>query len=121
MTMVDFPETSLESPVMIALVSDEPPDSISLVKIPCWYISSLLNPSILDPILDGMVYGFTGPNAQNLAAVHVPASAFEMTMAYNMLDNAATVWAGLEALLVDQTFHPYMNMGTPNMSSSSCR
>ena len=50
--------TLLESPVMIALVSDEAPDSISLVKNPRRYISSLLHPSVMD----GMVYGFTGPN-----------------------------------------------------------
>ena len=51
--------TSLESPVMMALVSDEAPDSISLVKNPHQYIGSLLNPSVLD----GMVYGFMGPDA----------------------------------------------------------
>ena len=93
--LVDPPETllmklertSLESPVMIALMSDEAPDSISLVKNPCRYISSLLNPSVLD----GLVYGFTGPNARNLAAVYVPASAFETTAAYNVLDDPTTV------------------------------
>ena len=51
--------TSLELPVMVALVLDEAPDSISLVKNPCRYIGSLLNPSVLD----GLVYGFTGPHA----------------------------------------------------------
>ena len=93
--LVDPPETllmklertSLESPVMIALVSNEAPDSISWVKNPRQYISSLLNPSVLD----GLVYGFTGPDAWNLAAVHVPASAFETTAAYNVLDDPATV------------------------------
>ena len=72
---------------MIGLVSDEAPDSISLVKNPRWYIGSLLNSSVLD----GLVYGFTGPNAQNLMAVHVLALAFKMTAAYNVLDNPATV------------------------------
>ena len=28
---------------------------------------------------------------------------------------------GLEALPADQTFHPYVNVGMPNMSNSSCR
>ena len=79
--------TSLESPVMIALVSDEAPDSISLVKNPHWYIRSLLNPSVLD----SMVYGCMGPDAQNLAAVNVLALAFEMTAAYNVLDDPVTV------------------------------
>ena len=79
--------TSLESPVMIALVSDEAPDSISLVKNPRRYIGSLLNPSVLD----GLLYGFAGPNAQSLAVVYVLASAFETTAAYNVLDDPATM------------------------------
>ena len=108
---------SLESPVMVALVLDEALDSISLVKNPCWYIGSLLNPLVLD----GLVYGFTGPDARNLAAVHVLALAFETTATYNVLDDPATVRAGLKALLADQTFHPNVNVGTPNMSNSSCR
>ena len=108
--------TSLESPVMLSLVPDEAPDSISLIKSPRRYVGSLLNPLVLD----GLVYGFTGPDARNLAAVHVPASAFETSAAYNVLDDPATVRAGLEALPVDQTFHPYVNVGMPNMSNSSC-
>ena len=32
-----------------------------------------------------------------------------------------TVCAGLKALLADQMFHPYINVGTPNMLNSSCR
>ena len=79
--------TSLESPVMIALVSDEALDSISLVKNPCQYISSLLNPSVLD----GLVYGFTGPDTRSLAAVYVPVLAFKTTAAYNVLDDPATM------------------------------
>ena len=92
--------TSLESLVMVALVSDEAPDAISLVKNPHRYVGSLLNPSVLD----GLVYGFTRPDAQNLVAVHVPASAFETTATYNVLDDLATVRTGLEALLANQTF-----------------
>ena len=92
---VDPPETLLmklerillESAVMIALVSDKALDSISLVKNPRRYIGSLLNPSVLD----GLVYGFTGPDARNLAAMYVPASAFETTAAYNVLDDPTTV------------------------------
>ena len=109
--------TSLESPVVMALVSDEAPDTILLVKNPRQNIGSLLNPSILD----GMVYSFMGPDGRNLAAVHIPASALKLTVAYNVLDDPAMVWAGLEALPVDQTFHPYMNVGMPNMSSMPCR
>ena len=101
--------TSLESPMMMALVSDEAPDTISLLKNPCRYVSSLLNPLILD----GMVYGFTGPDGQNLTAVNIPASAFKTTMAYNVLDDLVMVRAGLEALPADQTFHPYVNVGMP--------
>ena len=51
--LMKLERTSLELPVMIALVSDEALDSISLVlKNPCRYIGSLLNPSVLD----GLVY-----------------------------------------------------------------
>ena len=57
--LMKLKRTSLESPVMIALVSDEAPDSISLVKNTRWYIGSLLNPSVLD----GLVYSFTRPDA----------------------------------------------------------
>ena len=111
-------QTSLEPPVVMALVYDKALDTISLVKNPCQYIGSLLNPSVLD---DTMVYSFMGPDARNLAAVNIPALAFKTTAAYNVLDDPATVQAGLEALLVDQTFCPYVNVGTPNMSTSSCR
>ena len=80
--------TLLELPVMIALVLDEALNSISVVKNPHWFVgSSLLNPSVLD----GMVYGFMGPDAQNLAAVHVLASAFKMTVVHNMLDDPVTM------------------------------
>ena len=42
-----------------------------------------------------------GPDARNLVAVHIPVSAFEMTTAYNVLDDPVTVHAGLKALPVD--------------------
>ena len=109
--------TLLESPVMIALVLDKALDSISLVKNPCQFVGSLLNPSVLD----GLMYGFMGPDATNLATVHIPASAFKMTVANNILGDPVNVHAGLNALLADQMFHPYVNVGTPNMLSSSCR
>ena len=79
--------TSLDSPVMMALVLDKALDSISLVKNPRRYISSLLNPSVLD----GMVYGFMGPDARNLAAVNILASALKTTVAYNVLGDPVTV------------------------------
>ena len=101
--------TSLESPVTVALIADEAPDWISLVKNPHQFVGSLLNPLILD----GLVYRFTGPDAHSLAAVHILTSAFEMTAAYNVLDDPATVCGGLETLLADQMFHPYVNVGMP--------
>ena len=110
--------TSPESPVMLALVLDEAPNWISLVKNPHWFIGSLLNPLLL---YGSMVYGFSGPDTQNLAAVHVPVSAFETTTAYNMLDEPVTVQAGLKALLADQAFHPYVNIGIPHMLSLACK
>ena len=57
--LMKLERTSLESPMMMALVSDEAPDTISLLKNPHQYVGSLLNPSVLD----GMVYGFTGPDS----------------------------------------------------------
>ena len=44
------------SPVMLALISDEEPNQITLLKNPCRYTGSLINPS---PV-DNLVYGFTG-------------------------------------------------------------
>ena len=67
--------TLLESSVIVALILDEALDVISLLKNPCQYVGSLLNPSTLDRL----VYGFTGPNAHNLAVVHIPTAAFETT------------------------------------------
>ena len=50
-------------------------------------MGSLLNPSGLD----GLLYGFTGANAPSLAAVHIPASAFEIGPPFNVLDDPAAV------------------------------
>ena len=49
--------TALESPVIMAMISDEGPDWISLVKNPRWFVGSILNPLALD----GLVYGLWGP------------------------------------------------------------
>ena len=67
------------------------------------------------------MYGFTGPDAQNLATVHVPTSAFETSAAFNVLEDPVMVRAGLEALPVDQTYHPYVNVGTPHMVNTACK
>ena len=109
--------TAMESPVMIALVSDEDPDWITLLKNPRRFVGSLVHPTPLD----GHIYGFSGPDARTLAAVHVPASAFDISTAYNVLDDAAAIRLGLEGLPQDQPFHPYVNVGTPNMTNSACR
>lgn len=68
-----------------------------------------------------MIYGFTGIDARNLAAVHVPASAFENSALYNVLDDAAEIRARLDALPQDQYFHPYVAAGTPAMTNSCCK
>jgi hypothetical protein len=105
------------SPVIIALVSDEEPERITLLKNPHRFSGSLANPSPLD----GLVYGFTGSDSRNLAAVHLPVTAFEISAAYNVLDDPASLRAGLDALPPDQTFHPYVNAGTPDMTNIGCR
>ena len=71
--------------------------------------------------LDGLVYGFMGPNTQNLAAVHIPTAAFEMTVAYNVLDDPAGVCAGLEPLPANQIFHLYVNIGVAHMTNLACK
>ena len=109
--------TALESPVMVALVLDEDPDWIMLLKNPRCFVGSLVHPTPLD----GLIYGFSGPDARTLAAVHIPAMAFEVSTAYNVLDDAATICLGLEGLPADQVYHPYVNAGTPNMMNSACR
>ena len=103
--------------MIVALMVDESPDWISLVKNPRQFVGSLLNPSILD----GLVYGFMGPNAHSLAAAHIPTSAFETTVAYNVLDDPATVRGGLETLPANQMFHPYVNIRMPQMTNSACK
>ena len=105
------------SPVIVALVSDEEPERITLLKNPRRFTGSLANPSPLD----GLVYGFAGPDSRTLAAVHLPATAFETSAAYNMIDDPVALQAGLDALPPDQTFHPYVNAGTPDMTNSGCR
>ena len=109
--------TALESPVMVALVLDEDPDWITLLKNPRRFVGSLVHPTPLD----GLIYGFSGPDARTLAAVHIPAMAFEVSAAYNVLDDAAAIRLGLEGLPADQAYHPYVNVGTPNMTNSACR
>jgi len=71
--------------------------------------------------LDGLAYGFSGSDSRTLAAVHLPAIAFETSASYNVLDNAAALRAGLDALPLDQTFHPYVNAGMSGMTNSGCR
>lgn len=105
------------SPVIVALVTDEEPERISLLKNPRRFTGSLANPSPLD----GLVFGFSGPDSRTLAAVHLPTAAFETSAAYNVLDDPAAIRAGLEALPPDQTFHAYVNAGTPDMTNSGCR
>ena len=54
--------------------------------------------------------------------MHIPASTFEISATLNVLDNAATICLDLENLVpVDQAFHPYVNVGMPNMMNSACR
>ena len=109
--------TALESPVILALVADEDPGLITLLKNPRHFGRSLIRPTPLD----GLIFGFSGPDARRLAAIHVPATVFENSAAFNVLDDAAAVRAGLEALPADQAFHPYVNVDTPGMMNSACK
>ena len=102
---------------MVALVSDEDLDWITVLKTPRHFVGSLMHPTPLDRL----IYGFLGPDTCTLAAVHIPASAFEVSAAYNVLDEAAAIHLGLEGLPVDQVYHPYIDVGTPNMTNSTCR
>lgn len=102
-------------PVILAMVSDEEPDRIALLKNPRHFADSLANPS---PI-DSMIYGFMGTNGWNLAAVHIPASAFENSVPYNILDDATTIQMGLDSLPPDQYFHVYVAVGTQNTMKSA--
>ena len=47
--------------------------------------------------------------------------AFKVSAPYNVLDDAAAIHLGLEGLPVDQVYHSYVNVGTPNMTNSTCR
>ena len=102
---------------MVALVSDEDPDWVTLLKSPRRFVGSLVHPTPLD----GHIYGFSGPDTCTLAAIHIPTSAFEISAAYNVLDDAAAIRLGLEGLPDDQVCHPYVNVGTPNMTNSACQ
>ena len=82
----------MELPVMIALVSDEDPDWISLLQSPHCFVGSLVHPTPLD----GHICSFSGPDACTLAAIHIPTSAFDISTAYNVLDDAAAIHVGLE-------------------------
>ena len=123
-TSTDGPDTLLmrvealahHSPVILALISDEEPNHITLLKNPRRYIGSLVNPS---PV-DNLIYGFTGTDMHNLVAVHLPSSAFENSMQYNVLDDPAAIQTGLDGLPVDQSFHPYVLATTPGMTNSAC-
>ena len=125
-TSTDGPDTLLmrvealahRSPVILALISDKEPNQITLLKNPCRFSGSLVNPSL---VVDNLVYGFTGTDMRNLAAVHLPSSAFENSAQYNVLDDPAAIRAGLDGLPVDQSFHPYVLATTPGMTNSVCQ
>jgi hypothetical protein len=51
--------TALESPVVLALVSDEDPGLVTLLKNPRRFVGSLIHPTPLD----GLMFGFSGPDA----------------------------------------------------------
>ena len=102
---------------MVAMVSDEEPDQITLLKNPRCYAGSLVTPS---PI-DGLIYGIAGSDTHNLAAVHIPFSTFESSGPYNMLNDAATICTGLDALPQDQLFHSYVVAGTQDMTTFTCK
>ena len=71
--------------------------------------------------MDNLVYGFTGTYMHNLAAMYLPSSAFKNSVQYNVLDDPTTIWAGLDGLPVDQSFHPYVLATTPGMTNSACQ
>jgi hypothetical protein len=102
---------------MLALVSNEDPSWVTLLKNLQHFVGSLLHPTALD----GLIYGFSGPDAQRLAAVHIPVGAFETSAAFNVLDDVAGMCTGLDDLLADQVFHPYVNVDTPGMMNSACK
>ena len=96
------------SPVVIAMISDEEPDRITLLKNPRCFNGSILTPC---PI-NGLLYGFAGSDTCNLAAVYIPPAAFKSSGLYNVLNDAATICAGLDTLPQDQLYHSYVVAGT---------
>ena len=67
------------------------------------------------------MYGFTGVDAQKLAAAYLPPSAFENSTLYNVLDDAAATLTGLDMLPQDQSFHPYVLATLLGMTNSACQ
>ena len=123
-TFTDGPEFLLlrvealacHSPVILVLISDEEPNQITLLKNPRQYASSLANAS---PV-DNLMYGFMGMDTRNLAAVHLPSSAFKISTQYNVLDDPAAIQMDLDGLPQDQSFHPYVLVTMPGMMNSTC-
>ena len=103
--------------MVVAMISDEEPDWITLLKNPHHFAGSLSTPC---PI-DGLIYGFAGLDTCNLTAVHIPPAAFKNSGPYNILNDAATICAGLETLPQDQLYHSYVVAGTPDMTTSTCK
>ena len=99
------------------MISDEEPDWITLLKNPHHFSGSILTPC---PI-DGLLYGFTGSDTHNLAAVYIPPAAFKSSGLYNVLNDAATIHASLDMLPQDQLYHSYVVAGTSDMMMSTCK
>ena len=101
---------------------------VSCCSCPGWSLMRILTGSPSSRTLDAATHcprwphvHFSGPDTQSLATVHVPASAFQISVTFNVLDDAATTCLGLENLPVDQAFHQYINVGTPSMTNLACR
>ena len=73
--------------MVITMISDEEPDQITLLKNPRHFAGSISMPC---PI-DGLLYGFVGLDARNLATVYIPPAAFEGTGPYNILNDPTTI------------------------------
>ena len=71
--------------------------------------------------IDRLIYGFAGPDACNLATVHVPPATFKSSGPYNILDGAAAICTGLDTLPQDQLYHSYVIAGMPDMMTSTCK
>ena len=50
-----------------------------------------------------------------------PPAAFKSSDLYNILNDAATICASLDALPQDQLYHSYVVAGTSDMTTSSCK